>query len=127
RMSRRWMKASLVFRWRLLQNRRRRPGESGSRQGESHAALVLAVGCARCCCGDFGWFGFYGLCLRWRGMSRVMADRVHVVWPQTQVFDPENEDTCVPAAPGHYNATQLFGFSAPGLSFQIQVAYRPAK
>jgi len=47
--------------------------------------------------------------------------------PQTQVFDPENQDTGVPAAPGHYNTTQLFGFTAPGLSFQIQVAYRLAK
>jgi len=47
--------------------------------------------------------------------------------PQSQVFDPENSDTGVPAAPGHYDTTQLFGFSAPGLAFQIQVAYRPAK
>jgi hypothetical protein len=47
--------------------------------------------------------------------------------PQSQEFTPENEDTGVPATPGHYNTTDLFGFSAPGLAFQIQVAYRTAK
>ena len=46
--------------------------------------------------------------------------------PQSQTFDPENEDTGVPATPGHYSTTDLFGFSAPGLSFNIQVAFRPA-
>jgi hypothetical protein len=47
--------------------------------------------------------------------------------PQTMEFTPELEDTGVPAAPGHYSTTDLFGFSAPGLAFEIQVAYRPAK
>jgi hypothetical protein len=47
--------------------------------------------------------------------------------PVSQTFDPELEDTGVPATPGHYNTTDLFGFSAPGLSYNIQVAFRPAK
>ena len=47
--------------------------------------------------------------------------------PVSQRFTPENEDTGVPAAPGHYNTTQIFGFSFPGLSYNIQVAFRPAK
>jgi hypothetical protein len=45
----------------------------------------------------------------------------------SETFDPENEDTGIPATPGHYDATDLFGFSAPGLSYHIQVAFRPAK
>lgn len=47
--------------------------------------------------------------------------------PVSQEFTPENEDTGVPAAPGHYSTTDLFGSSAPGLAFEIQVAFRPAK
>jgi len=47
--------------------------------------------------------------------------------PVSQEFTPENEDTGIPATPGHYSTTDLFGFSAPGLSYNIQVAFRPAK
>ena len=36
-------------------------------------------------------------------------------------------DTGIPADPGHYGTSDLFGFSAPGVAFQIQVAFRPAK
>jgi hypothetical protein len=36
-------------------------------------------------------------------------------------------DTGVSAVPGHYNTSDVFGFSAPGVAVQIQVAFRPAK
>jgi hypothetical protein len=38
-----------------------------------------------------------------------------------------NMDTGIPAQPGHYNTADVFGFSAPGVAVQIQVAFRPAK
>ena len=38
-----------------------------------------------------------------------------------------NEDTGIPATPGHYDTSEILGFSAPGISFQLQVAFRPAK
>ena len=47
--------------------------------------------------------------------------------PVSQTFDPENQDTGIPATPGHYSSTDIFGFSAPGLSYNIQVAFRAAK
>ncbi len=38
-----------------------------------------------------------------------------------------NEDTGIPATPGHYTASQIFGFDPPpGVALQIQVAFRPA-
>jgi hypothetical protein len=41
-------------------------------------------------------------------------------------FPPYPSDTGIPAAPGHYNTTQLFGFTTPpGVSFQIQVTQLP--
>ncbi len=49
--------------------------------------------------------------------------------PPVTVFDPFPPypgDTGIPAAPGHYNTTQLFGFTPPpGVSFQIQVTQLP--
>ena len=36
-------------------------------------------------------------------------------------------DTGVSAVPGHYSTSDVFGFSAPGVAVQIQVAFRPAK
>lgn len=36
-------------------------------------------------------------------------------------------DTGFTATPGHYNTTSLFGFSAPGVAAQMQVAYRAAR
>jgi hypothetical protein len=42
-------------------------------------------------------------------------------------FDFSHEDTGIPATPGHYNTMDLLGFSFPGVAFQIQVAFRPAK
>jgi hypothetical protein len=44
---------------------------------------------------------------------------------QTSTFT--DEDTGIPATPGHYNTTDVLGFSAPGVAIQIQVAFRPAK
>jgi len=38
-----------------------------------------------------------------------------------------NMDTGVPAIPGHYSTADVFGFTAPGVAIQIQVAFRPAK
>lgn len=35
-------------------------------------------------------------------------------------------DTGIPAVPGHYSTAELLGFSAPGVAYQIQVAYKPA-
>jgi hypothetical protein len=38
-----------------------------------------------------------------------------------------DEDTGIPATPGHYNTNDVLGFTAPGVAIQIQVAFRPAK
>src|SRR4051794_7224396 len=45
----------------------------------------------------------------------------------TETSTLSNEDTGIPATPGHYNTSDILGFSAPGISFQLQVAFRPAK
>ena len=49
--------------------------------------------------------------------------------PPVTVFDgfpPYPSDTGFPAAPGHYNTTELLGFTPPpGVSFQIQVTQLP--
>jgi hypothetical protein len=45
----------------------------------------------------------------------------------SQTFDVVNEDTGIPAVPGHYNTSTVLGFSAPGVAVQIKVAFRPAK
>lgn len=49
--------------------------------------------------------------------------------PPVTVFDPfppYPSDTLIPAAPGHYDSTQLLGFTPPpGVSFQIQVTQLP--
>jgi hypothetical protein len=46
----------------------------------------------------------------------------------TNTFDFTHEDTGISAVPGHYNTTDVLGFSAPpGVAIQIQVAFRPAK
>jgi hypothetical protein len=45
----------------------------------------------------------------------------------TDTFDIVDEDTGIPAVPGHYSTSELLGFSAPGVAVQIQVAFRPAK
>jgi hypothetical protein len=42
-------------------------------------------------------------------------------------FDITDVDTGIPADPGHYSTSDVFGFSAPGVAAQIQVAFRPAK
>src|SRR6266536_1999524 len=40
---------------------------------------------------------------------------------------PDNPfDTGIPAVPGHYSTAELLGFTAPGVAYQIQVAYKPA-
>lgn len=46
---------------------------------------------------------------------------------QTQVVTLTNNDIGVPAVPGHYSTSQIFGFTPPpGVSAQIQVAFKPA-
>jgi hypothetical protein len=51
--------------------------------------------------------------------------------PPVTLTDPEPPypaDTGIPAAPGHYNTTQLLGFSPPpGVSFSIQVTKIPGR
>jgi hypothetical protein len=42
-------------------------------------------------------------------------------------FDFTHEDTGIPAEPGHHGTADVLGFSAPGVAFQIQVAFRAAK
>jgi hypothetical protein len=44
--------------------------------------------------------------------------------PVTVPIDGEL-DTGIPAKAGHFNTTQLLGFSAPGVAYQIQVAKIP--
>jgi hypothetical protein len=63
---------------------------------------------------------------------------VHPIWGDNQP-DPNNPtipaspsdpvDIGIPALPhsAHYTTTDIFGFSAPGVSASVQVAYRPAK
>ena len=41
--------------------------------------------------------------------------------PVVITIPSENFDTGVPAVAGHYSTTQILGFSAPGVSFQLQV------
>jgi len=44
----------------------------------------------------------------------------------TTSFTPGAQDTGIPAAPGHYSASDLFGFQPPpGVSFTIQVTKIP--
>lgn len=39
-----------------------------------------------------------------------------------------DDDSGIPAAPGHYETTQIFGSPVPpGVTVQIQVSYRPAR
>jgi hypothetical protein len=48
--------------------------------------------------------------------------------PTSETFTNENFDTGVPAVPGHYSlAQQVFGFSGPGVTFQLQVVQIPGK
>lgn len=63
---------------------------------------------------------------------------VHPIWGDVQP-DPNNPtvpaspsdpvDIGIPAVPhsAHYTTTDIFGFSAPGVSASVQVAYRPAR
>jgi hypothetical protein len=41
--------------------------------------------------------------------------------PVTVTIPSENFDTGVPAVPGHYSTADVFGFTAPGVAFQLQV------
>ena len=45
----------------------------------------------------------------------------------TMTIDLVHFDTGVSAVPGHYSTSEILGFSAPGVAYQIQVAFRPAK
>ena len=41
---------------------------------------------------------------------------------------PQNPfDTMIRAVPGHYSTAELLGFTAPGVAYHIQVAYKPAQ
>ena len=44
----------------------------------------------------------------------------------TETFDFTNMDTGISAVPGHYSTSDVFGFTAPGVAIQVQVAFRPA-
>jgi hypothetical protein len=46
---------------------------------------------------------------------------------QSQTYPFTDLDSGLSAVPGHYTASDVFGFSAPGVSVNIQVAFRPAK
>ena len=41
--------------------------------------------------------------------------------PTTVTISPEYADTGIPAVPGHYSTLDVLGFSAPGVSFELQV------
>ncbi|SRR6266540_810564 len=41
--------------------------------------------------------------------------------PVTVTIPSENFDTGFPAVPGHYSTADVFGFTAPGVAFQLQV------
>ena len=45
----------------------------------------------------------------------------------TQTLTLSNADSGITAVPGHYSTSDVLGFTAPGVSFQEQVAFRPAK
>jgi hypothetical protein len=45
----------------------------------------------------------------------------------TETSTLTNEDSGIPSKPGHYTASDILGFSAPGVAIQIQVSFRPAK
>ena len=46
---------------------------------------------------------------------------------QTDVETFTNNDTGITAMPGHYSSSDIFGFATPpGVSAQLQVAYKPA-
>ncbi len=47
--------------------------------------------------------------------------------PVTITYTNVDSDTGIPAAPGHYSTEELLGFSAPGITFQIEVAQIPGK
>jgi len=43
------------------------------------------------------------------------------------VTTPDNPlDTGIPADAGHYSTAEIMGFTAPGVAFQLQVAFKPA-
>jgi hypothetical protein len=45
----------------------------------------------------------------------------------TETFTLTDEDSGIPATPGHYTTSDILGFTAPGVAVQIQVSFRPAK
>jgi hypothetical protein len=47
--------------------------------------------------------------------------------PLEITFENVNVDSGIPATPGHYSTEELFGFTAPGLAFQIQVIKIPGR
>jgi hypothetical protein len=63
------------------------------------------------------------------GPETFFASGEQTVFVQGQKLtsDFADMDTGVPAVAGHYSTEDLFGFTAPGVAFVIQVAFRPAK
>jgi hypothetical protein len=47
--------------------------------------------------------------------------------PVTITYDNVNVDTGIPATPGHYSTAEILGFSAPGVTFQVQVTKIPGR
>jgi len=57
-------------------------------------------------------------------VTDVMTERFK---GDTRTHREKDADTGVPAVQGHYSTEDLFGFSPPpGVSFQLQVAFKPA-
>ena len=62
------------------------------------------------------------------GMFFINGEETDTFRGEKTTFDVVHFATGVPAAPGHYTATDVFGFDPPpGVAVQIQVAFRPAK
>ena len=63
------------------------------------------------------------------GPNTFFTDEVDTITSRghTQVVTLTDNDLGVPAVPGHYSTSDIFGFNPPpGVSAQIQVAFKPA-
>lgn len=59
------------------------------------------------------------------GMFVVASETDTYVGRFAHVETGTNEQTGIPAAPGHYSTQDILGFSAPGVSFNIEVVKIP--
>jgi hypothetical protein len=58
----------------------------------------------------------------------VWGEEIDSFRGQSQKIDLAHADSMIPAVPGHYTASDVFGFDPPpGVAVEIQVAFRPAK